>query len=173
MDAPDLSINTRLSRVADCTGLLRGRMTHNVTHRRDGIQMNRGRAAALFSLSVVLLLAGCSSSGVSYSVLDRAAEASDALPAAVVDGVDEIDIESARFIGARDGTSLWLAKAERTDTVCLVVYPNDEDWVVGCGAEGAELGVGGPSGDYALVPDGMPAREGATKITENVYLVDG
>jgi len=74
-------------------------------------------------------------------------------------------------VGEHDDTSLWLARAERPDTVCLIVYPNDREWVVGCGAGGGPIGVGGPSGDFVMTPDGAPAPDGSTKVTDNVYVI--
>lgn len=118
-----------------------------------------------------VLLGGCAWSGASYEVLDRDRQASDELPEVVAAGSDDMDADSARFIGEHDGVEFWLARTDAPESVCLVVYPNDTDWVTGCGAYGGQLGVGGPSGDYLLMPDGLPAPEDATKLTENVYLV--
>lgn len=115
---------------------------------------------------LMVFLAGCSSSGVSYALLDREAQSSDQLPEQVIDGSADIDPNSSRFVGDHDGADLWLARAERADTVCLVVFPNEADWVVGCGAEGGGLGVG----DYMVVPDGSPSPDGATKLSDNVYV---
>jgi hypothetical protein len=122
-------------------------------------------------LGLAALLAGCSSSGATYSALDRDAESADELPGVVLEGGGDIDVDTARFVGEHDGVSLWLALAERPDTVCLVVYPNDQDWVTGCGAEGGPIGVGGPAGDYVLIPDGAPAPEDSSQLTDNVYVV--
>ncbi|MCC2031442.1 hypothetical protein [Microbacterium allomyrinae] len=120
---------------------------------------------------MAVLMVGCSSTGVTYSALDREAEPADELPAVVIDGNDEIAVETARYVGEHGGAGLWLARTEEPDTVCLIVYPGDQDWVTGCGAEGGPFIVGGPSGEYAVGPDGAPAPEGSSQLTENVYVV--
>jgi len=121
-------------------------------------------------LGLVALLAGCSSSGATYSVLDRQAGPDDELPSVVVEGSDEITFDTARYVGEHDDTRLWLARAERPDTVCLIVYPNDREWVVGCGAEGGAIGVGGPSGDFVVTPDGAPVPDDSLKVADNVFV---
>lgn len=45
--------------------------------------------------------------------------------------------------------------------------PGDDDWVVGCGGGGTK--VVGRAGSFEIVPDGVPAPEGATQVSENVY----
>lgn len=129
------------------------------------------RRSALSALSLTLMLAGCSSSGVSYSILDRDADATDELPAAVVATTDEIDNSTSRLAGEHDGVTFWLARAVRPDTVCLVAYPNEDDWVAGCGAAGDTVRVGVPSGNYLLGPDRMLVPEDATQVADNVYVV--
>ncbi|MGK3950967.1 hypothetical protein ACLKM7_01445 [Microbacterium sp. I2] len=120
---------------------------------------------------LAVLLGGCAGSGASYAALDRDIQASDELPELVAEGSTDIDADSARYVGEHEGVEFWVARMDEPDSVCLVVYPNDTDWVAGCGAYGGKLGVGGPSGDYLLVPDGLPAPEDTTKLTDNVYLV--
>ena len=85
--------------------------------------------------------------------------------------IEDIDEDTARFVGSYDGVDFWLARAETPDTVCLVVYPDDPNWVAACGGEGGGLGVGGLSGDYLVLPDGSPTPEDATKLAENLYSV--
>ncbi|WP_404433886.1 hypothetical protein LG299_05100 [Microbacterium lacus] len=122
-------------------------------------------------LGLAALLAGCSSSGTNYSALDQQVKPGDELPRAIDNGGDEIAADTARFVGEHDGVSLWLARAERPDIVCLIVYANDQDWVTGCGAEGGPIGVGGPSGGYVLSPDGAPTPDGSRQLTDNVDVV--
>lgn len=124
-------------------------------------------------LSLAVLLAGCSSSGATYSALDRESEPADELPAVVAEGNDDIAVDTARYVGEYDGTGLWIARAESPDTVCLILYPNDRDWVAGCGAEGGPIGVGGPSGDFIVTPDGAPAPDDSDRVTDNVYVATG
>lgn len=130
--------------------------------------------SGVVSLSMVglaVLLAACTSSGVSYAALEREAQPSDELPEVVAGGSDEIDADSARFVGEHDGADLWLARTEQPGNICLVVYPNDNDWVAGCGAEGGAMGVHVPSGKYVVAPDQAPTPEHATELSDNVYLI--
>ncbi|MCP2635028.1 hypothetical protein K0817_000415 [Microbacterium sp. HD4P20] len=129
--------------------------------------------AAVAAACLGLLLSGCALGGTSYAALDRERQAGDELPEAVADGSDDIDADSARHVGEHDGVEFWLARMDEPQSVCLVVYPSDEDWVVGCSSDGGQLGVSGRSGVYSLVPDGAPVPTGATKITENLYQLGG
>ncbi|MDQ0574033.1 hypothetical protein QFZ29_000256 [Agromyces albus] len=52
-----------------------------------------------------------------------------------------------------------------------MIYPNNEDWVVGCGEDGGLTAVSGPTGTYEIRPDGAPAPIGAEEISPNVYSV--
>ena len=89
-------------------------------------------------------LAGCAGGGASYAALERDVQASDELPEAVAEGSPDIDADSARYVGENDDVELWLARMDEPDSVCLVVYPNDSDWVAGCGADGSKVGSPGP-----------------------------
>jgi hypothetical protein len=120
---------------------------------------------------LAVILGGCAWSGGSYAALDRDRQSSDELPEVVEEASSDIDAESARYAGEHDGVEFWLARMDEPESVCLVVYPNDTDWVIGCTAYGSRLGVGGPSGDYVLMPDGLPAPEDTTKLMDNVYAV--
>jgi hypothetical protein len=126
-----------------------------------------GTFAAL--LASAALLTGCAIGGSSYSVLDRAPEASDALPT-VLDSEDlGIDRDTARYVGERDGTRLWLARGEEDLGVCLVVFPEFGDWVAGCGGGDLALGANGQREAYLVRPDIAPAPRNAERISENVY----
>lgn len=136
------------------------------------MQLKRLTKMCVPILGVAALLTGCTSSGVTYSGLDGKAEAVDELPEIVQDSDAEIDVESARFVGEQDGASVWLARGEQPDTVCLVASEAD-DWVVSCGAEGGPMTVAGEPGKYVVVPDGAPAPENATELSDNVYFITG
>ncbi|RXZ72456.1 hypothetical protein [Agromyces albus] len=124
-------------------------------------------------VAVVLLagmgLAGCISPASGFAVLDRAAEAGDALPKDLPDYADDsLDPTTSRFVGEHDGDRLYLARGDNS-AICLVIYPNNEEWVVGCGEGGGLTAVSGPSGTYEIRPDGAPAPTGAEEISPNVF----
>lgn len=51
--------------------------------------------------------------------------------------------------------------------MCIVADAGEDEWVVGCGGAGTK--VDGMAGSFEIVPDGIPAPEGATQISENIY----
>lgn len=57
-------------------------------------------------------------------------------------------------------------------TVCLLAYPNEVDWVIGCGDLGGQSGVGGRGTQYMYQPDFAPAPKDSSKISANVYVHD-
>lgn len=134
--------------------------------------MRRKKTLGVAVVSAALLLTACANSS-SYAALDREAKSSDVLPTVVSDSDNQIISDSSRLVGEQDGVSLWLAKGSEPDVVCLVVYPNDEEWAVTCGGAGAVQKLTGPSGGYVLAPDGMPTPEGGTQLSENVFSVPG
>ena len=111
--------------------------------------------------------------GSGFAALDRAAEASDALPTGLpAYAYDDIDQASSRLVGEHDGNSLYLVRAREADRVCLLVYPNSTEWVLGCGGA-PEFGVSGPSGSYVIradAPAAAPTPEGHShEIATNVF----
>jgi len=131
--------------------------------------MPRFRLAAVGALAVasVVLLAGCSAQQNAFTDLQGERGASDELPQLADHAYDDLDVSSSRFVGEHEGTSLWLAQGLEDSSVCLVADPGDDDWVVGCGGGGTK--VVGRAGSFEIVPDGVPAPEGATQVSENVY----
>lgn len=122
------------------------------------------------SLFAVLTLTGCIDSGSGFAVLGRDAVPADALPADLPDYADDgLEPSSSRFVGEHDGNMLFLATGKEAGTVCLAVYPNATDWVIGCGDGGSEFAVGGPSGGYTVRPDGAPAPELHREVATNVF----
>lgn len=117
------------------------------------------------------LLVGCSPSGATYSVLDRAAESVDEPPSVVTDSGDDIAASSARFVGEHEGAQLWLARSTTANGICLIVYPNSQDWVAGCTNAGGPLEVSGPAGAFVVLPDGSPTPDGTSQLTDNVFVV--
>ncbi|MAM53312.1 hypothetical protein [Microbacterium sp. UBA3394] len=85
---------------------------------------------------------------------------------------EEADLESARFVGKHDDSSLWLMGSNEGSGVCLLAYEDEAAWVMGCASEGSPIEVGGLAGHFTVLPDGAPAPDGATQISENVYTHD-
>ncbi|WP_434971034.1 hypothetical protein [Microbacterium sp. bgisy207] len=136
--------------------------------------MHRGIAVLAVGFVGVLGLAGCSAPSEPYSVFQRTPTAADTIPAAVDEGNAEFELSDARYVGEHDGKRLWIARIDPESgmKVCLVVYPDDESWVTGCGG-GGEVAVSGMDGvEYHLVPDGSSVPDEVTVISENVYVVD-
>ncbi len=131
--------------------------------------MRRTPRVVLASLAAMLLLSGCSWMGTSYSILDRDVEASDEMRAVILARDNGIEPSSARFAGENDGVGFWVGRRANGEGVSLLVYPNDQDWVIGCGAGGMK--VSGPAGTYGLVVDGAPIPDNGTRLFDNVYVV--
>jgi len=130
-------------------------------------------AAAAAAICAASVLAGCAAAGSSFAVLERDPGPSDALPAGLPDyATDRILVGSQRFLGEHEGTSLWLARGADTETpgleVCLLAYPDDTNWALGCGGAG-QIELGGAAGSFTVVPDGQTPPGGLTAITPNVY----
>jgi hypothetical protein len=116
------------------------------------------------------LLVGCSPSGATHSVLDRAAEPADEPPSVVAESSEDIAADSARFVGEHNGAGLWLARSTTENGICLIVHSNARGWVTGCTDGGGQLGVSGPAGAFVVLPDGSPTPDGTSQLTENVFV---
>lgn len=123
-----------------------------------------------FATCGILLVTGCSTN-VGYSVLDRSYSEADALPEVVLEQSEGVDSSTSRFIGVDDGVSFWLTRSIGRDGVCLIGYPNDQDWVTSCGGAGSKLAFKGRLGTYELYPDHTPKPEGAKQVFKNIVLV--
>ncbi|MCE0488426.1 hypothetical protein [Ornithinimicrobium sediminis] len=123
--------------------------------------------ATPLTTTLAAVLASCASSG-GFSDLDRDREPKDSVPE-VVAFPDDVEVvpDSSRSVGEYEGAELWLTRTE-DDGVCLLVYPDDVDWVVGC-SDIPPLTVRGPAGGFTVVSDGQDPPENATTISENVY----
>lgn len=133
-------------------------------------------SVAAVALSVVLGLTGCfgsgSGSGLGFAVLDAAADPGDTLPTDLPDDAyDGLDPASSRFVAEHEGDRLFLAKGENA-TICLVVYPDNRDWVIGCSRGDGSGTVSSRSRSYGVRPDAAPAPEGAKEISPNVFVID-
>ncbi|WP_045264631.1 hypothetical protein [Microbacterium oxydans] len=130
------------------------------------------RIAAVLTLALTAVgLSGCTAFAPSYGVLDRDAEPEDALPDAVAeqDSGDAADLSSARLVGEHSGTSIWLLRGVEPGTVCVLAFPEDGVWGMGCGGNGAPVEMSGPAGHFVTVPDDYPTPDGATRVSDNVY----
>ncbi|MGO1840263.1 MAG: hypothetical protein ACTH0E_12195 [Candidatus Microbacterium stercoravium] len=124
-------------------------------------------APALIAAALVLLTA-CSGHQSAFVDLDGEREAADELPQREDYAYENVDVDSSRFVGDHEGTSLWLAQDIRGSGVCLIADASGSDWGVACGgATGLELD--GVVGTFHVVPDAAAPPEGATQISENVY----
>ncbi len=126
----------------------------------------RWSLAAPLTITVVVLTSCASTDG--FSDLDRGRQAGDSVPDVVAFPVDvEIVPESSRSVGAHEDAGLWLARTA-DDGVCLLVYPDHEDWVVGC-SDTPPLTVSGPAGSFTVVSDRQDPPQNATRISDNVF----
>lgn len=123
-------------------------------------------------LLIALGLTGCLSSGSGFAVLDAPAQPGDVLPTELPDyAYDGLDPASSRFVGEHDGDRLYLAKGANA-SACLIVYPNNQEWVIGCGGGDGSVTVGNGTRKYEVQPDDAPAPNGAEEISPNVFVVD-
>jgi hypothetical protein len=127
----------------------------------------RGGVAAATAVIGMLAWSGCAAAE-GYSDLSREATAEDAWPTSLPGyAADNVEAGSSRLVGHDGSTALYLAaSAEPSGGVCLLIYPEDDNWTVGCGAN--EVTVTGGGGSYAVRGDGAPDGDGDS-ISENVY----
>lgn len=141
---------------------------------RDTECMKASRIALAVSLAslVTVVLSGCSGTTGGYAILDRPADSNDSVPSAVHDDeVDTMDLSTSRYVGENDGTQLWLGRGQDASTVCLLAYPNDESWVIGCAGPGRSTVDGSVAGRFVFQPDGYSTPEDSTAISDNVFFI--
>jgi hypothetical protein len=121
---------------------------------------------AATALTTLLTLSACTT-GPHYSDLSQAATANDTWPSNLPHyAAAHLDPGSSRLVGHDGTTSIYLtASNARSDGVCLLIYPDNGDWVVGCGAD--ELSVSGGGATYTVRSDGSPGD--GTALSKNVY----
>jgi hypothetical protein len=124
---------------------------------------------------VVGLTSGCLSQAAEdpvYSDLVGEPTTQKATPAGLPDDIfDNFDRDTLRWVGEHEGSEVWLAAGNGDFAVCLLIYPNELDWVSGCGGGGPS--VSGPDGRrFSVVADGAPAPSNSVAISENVYTTD-
>jgi hypothetical protein len=125
-----------------------------------------------------LLLSSCSvPSG--FKALERAATASDELPADLNFGEQEVD--KVLLVAEADGNKYFLGQNAEKSNACLAVIPMESPsgWHTSCtpgrAGEGMLLGTSGPSRESSmLVSDGYDTKEleasGYKKIHENILV---
>jgi hypothetical protein len=128
-----------------------------------------------------LVLSSCSGPS-GFKALERAATASDELPAGVNFGGQEVD--ELLLVAEANGNKYFLGQNAAKSIACLAVFPTDNPsgWHTSCTsggtAQGKLLETGGPSQDSSiLVADGYDTKEleasGYTKIHENILIAGG
>lgn len=123
-------------------------------------------------VATVVGLSGCSSSSATtFSDLEKTPSLRHPVPTTLpAYALQDVQAESIRWIGTQDETELWLGEGKTESTVCLLVYPNDEEWTVGCGGTtGVNSSTGADGTTFAVVPDGMKAPSGYVAVSDNVF----
>lgn len=120
---------------------------------------------ALVSVGVV----GCACAGDDYAVLERPAQAADALPTGLsYDDLSSVVADSARFVGEHDGVSVWLARSTESPAgVCLLAHESDRESIVGCGGDGIRVSFSGRT--FEAVSDAAPTPDAPVRVSANVY----
>ena len=129
----------------------------------------RRSATVLLIAACALTLSGCATSTDGFGDLQTQRGSEDELPAlAESDAFDNVDISTSRYVGEHDGASLWIAEGVVDAQICLVAVAGESEWGVSCGGAAGVITTG-VTGTFMVIPDGVPAPENATKISENVY----
>lgn len=133
----------------------------------------RAMTLTVLAAAVAVALSGCTGTpGARWTVLDRETTASDALPDDLPPhGAEDLDLETVRFAGVRDGVAVWLARAADERGVCMLAYGAADSWVTACGGEdgGGASGIG--IGELLFQPDDLPVHdERMVPLSENVFI---
>lgn len=124
-------------------------------------------AAAALALVSVSVLTGCSFVTSDLAVLDSERVDADELPALEDYSYDRVDESTSRFVGEHDDISLWVARGADSQACLVAAGAEEDDWLVACG--GLPIRMGGLDHTFQLLPDGAPAPEGSTRVSDNVY----
>ncbi|WP_299519172.1 hypothetical protein [uncultured Serinicoccus sp.] len=127
----------------------------------------RGWARAAALTVATLVMTSCASAD-GFADLEREAQSGDA-PPVEADMPQDAGVlpDTSRLVGTHEGVDLGLARTSE-DGVCLLMYPDEEDWVWGC-TERTPLTVANGSRSFVVVRDGEEAPDGATQVSDNVY----
>lgn len=131
---------------------------------------SRRRALAALLLAVAATALAACSAGSGLSDLDRDAQERDQLPAGFSFPEleqSEIITDSARMVGTHEGGQVWLART--TDGLCIGLYADGASDRWACSG-GTPMTMGMPGAHYTVVADADVPPEGATAISENVFV---
>ena len=100
------------------------------------------------------------------AAFDRPATSSDALPALPGYTTENLNVETARYVGKYEDVGFWVVQSKAAGSVCIVMSPLGErtDWLTGCG--GMPVTVKGAA-EATLAPAGM-GPEGWVQLDENL-----
>lgn len=128
-------------------------------------------AACVLALVAATTLTGCTFSSSSLSVLETDRVAEDELPPLEAHAYEAVDTATSRFVGEYEGVSLWVAQGTESPA-CLAAVTEDgdgvPDWILSCGA--LPIRMSGVGHTFELRPDGAPAPEEMTRVSENVFI---
>jgi hypothetical protein len=116
-----------------------------------------------------LILTGCAPS-TGFSDLEREPSTEDSPPTELPDyAFDAIEAGSLRFIDVVQGRRVYLARGTEFP-VCVLVEAGDADWFTTCGSSMTTTSSGDV--EVMLVDDGMPDKDGWTRVGRNVLIKD-
>jgi hypothetical protein len=132
-------------------------------------RINPGRARWAAAAAAALLLTGCAPS-TGFSDLEREPTKEDSPPADLPDyAFDAMEAGTLRFIDVVQERRVYLARG--TDyPVCVLVEAGDADWFTTCGSSMTTTSSGDV--EVMLVDDGMPDKDGWTRVGRNVLMKD-
>jgi hypothetical protein len=129
---------------------------------------------AVTATAAVGMTSGCLSQAASdpeYTDLSTESSTQKDTPVTLPDyALESFDLETIRWVGEHEGTDLWLASGLDEFSICLLAYPNETEWVGGCG--GGDMTLSGSGRTYFVVADAATAPSNAVAISENVYTTD-
>lgn len=124
-------------------------------------------AVVILAVASAVALTGCSVMNSDLAVLDSDRVAADELPTLEDHSYAAVDQATSRYVGEHDDISLWVTRGTDSPACLVAVAADDGEWLVACG--GLPVGMGGLGHTFELRPDGAPAPEGRTRVSENVY----
>lgn len=134
--------------------------------------LKRSALAAIAGSIVAFSLGGCSMFGPSYSDLEGDSESAVALPEEVKSNGD-LNADTAHFVGAHEGTQVWLSRGAEDDSVCIILAPVEGAASVACASAGSELSITSRPARFYVVPNGgqVPDDGDNERLSNNVYII--
>lgn len=126
--------------------------------------------ALLIVGAITLGASGCAASG-SAGYADLQGTQNRALPQLNETAYDQFDPDLARFVGAHEGTELWIAPGRERGDICLVMADAAGNAASACDAGGVDT-TGSDFGDFVVLPDGAEAPANAVAVSANVFAMD-